>query len=225
MLMCPGSKMIWQFGELAADDNQGSDLEKLRPIAPKWDHLDVAARAALHDNYRALCNMRLKNNDMFTGEATLVMTGFENNLSTTRTIRLTKGDKEIIAFFNPSVSKQQSVTAASTKLNQNNCQLIATSYGTEPTLTGTGTSLSVTLPAHSFAVFATNSVADVDEISSDITDKQISVYTETGRIVVNGNYQNAEVFDMYGRLQPSLEVPAGLYIVRVDGTPFKVLVK
>ncbi len=162
---------------------------------------------------------------MFTGEATLVMTGFENNLSTTRTIRLTKGDKEIIAFFNPSVSKQQSVTAASTKLNQNNCQLIATSYGTEPTLTGTGTSLSVTLPAHSFAVFATNSVADVDEISSDITDKQISVYTETGRIVVNGNYQNAEVFDMYGRLQPSLEVPAGLYIVRVDGTPFKVLVK
>jgi hypothetical protein len=169
--------------------------------------------------------MRLKNNDMFTGEATLVMTGFENNLSTTRTIRLTKGDKEIIAFFNPSVSKQQSVTAASTKLNQNNCQLIATSYGTEPTLTGTGTSLSVTLPAHSFAVFATNSVADVDEISSDITDKQISVYTETGRIVVNGNYQNAEVFDMYGRLQPSLEVPAGLYIVRVDGTPFKVLVK
>ena len=225
MLMCPGSKMIWQFGELAADDNQGSDLEKLRPIAPKWDHLDVAARAALHDNYRALCNMRLKNNDMFTGEATLVMTGFENNLSTTRTIRLTKGDKEIIAFFNPSVSKQKSVTAASTKLNQNNCQLIATSYGTEPTLTGTGTSLSVTLPAHSFAVFATNSVADVDEISSDITDKQISVYTETGRIVVNGNYQNAEVFDMYGRLQPSLEVPAGLYIVRVDGTPFKVLVK
>lgn len=169
--------------------------------------------------------MRLKNNDMFTGEATLVMTGFENNLSTTRTIRLTKGDKEIIAFFNPSVSKQQSVTAASTKLNQNNCQLIATSYGTEPTLTGTGTSLSVTLPAHSFAVFATNSVADVDEISSDITDKQISVYTETGRIVVNGNYQNAEVFDMYGRLQPSLEVPAGLYIVRVDGNPFKVLVK
>ena len=179
----------------------------------------MAARAALHDNYRALCNMRLKNNDMFTGEATLVMTGFENNLSTTRTIRLTKGDKEIIAFFNPSVSKQQSVTAASTKLNQNNCQLIATSYGTEPTLTGTGTSLSVTLPAHSFAVFATNSVADVDEISSDITDKQML------RIVVNGNYQNAEVFDMYGRLQPSLEVPAGLYIVRVDGNPFKVLVK
>ncbi len=68
-------------------------------------------------------------------------------------------------------------------------------------------------------------MADVDEISSDITDKQISVYTETGRIVVNGNYQNAEVFDMYGRLLPSLEVPAGLYIVRVDGTPFKVLVK
>lgn len=224
MLMCPGAKMIWQFGELGADDNQGSDLDKLRPIAPKWEHLEVAARAALHDNYRALCNMRLKNSEMFTGEASLVMTGFTNDLATTRTIRLTKGEKEIIAFFNPSVSKQQTVTAISTRLNQNNCQLITTSYGTTPQLTGAGTSVSVTLPAHSFAVFATSTVADVDEIGNDIS-QGVSVCTQPGRIIINGSYTSAEVTSMQGVRFPSLEVPAGLYIVRVDGTPFKVLVK
>ena len=225
MLMSPGAKMIWQFGELAADDKQGSDLEKLRPIAPKWDHLTVEPRAALHGNYRALCNMRLKNSDMFTGEASLVMTGFADDLSTPRTMRLTKGDKEIIAFFNPSLNKEINVTATSTRLNQNNCQLVTAAYGTSPTLTGTGSSVSVSLPANSFAVFATTAVADVNEIGNDMQESTVSVSTEPGRIIVTGDYTSAEVFNMQGIRFQSFEVPAGFYIVRIDGTPFKVMVK
>ena len=225
MLMCPGSKMIWQFGEIAADDDQGSDLDKLRPIAPKWEQYTMPGRAALYENYRQLCNMRLKNPDMFTGEATCTHTGFNNDFTTTRSIRLTKGDKEIIAFFNPAITGTKTVTATATRLNANNCQLITAAYKVTPTLTGTGTSVSVSLPSNSFAVFATKTVSDIEEIGSEISGSEVSVYAEAGRIVIDGEYETAEVFNLQGISFPSLEVPAGLYIVRVDGSPFKVLVK
>jgi len=227
MLMCPGSKMIWQFGELAADDEQGSDLDKLRPIAPKWDHLNVKERAALHENYKQLCNLRAKNPELFTGEATCVLAGYSNDLSSPRTIRLSDGDKEIIAFINPMPydKSAKTVTSVSTRLNQNNCQLITAAYNTSPVLTGTGNSVSVSLPANSFAVFATQAVADTEEINTDLTKPDVTVRTEPGRIIIEGEYTRADVFDMQGISVPSLHVPAGLYIVNVDGTPFKVSVK
>lgn len=169
--------------------------------------------------------MRRSNPDMFTGEATCTHTGFNNDLTTTRSIRLTKGDKEIIAFFNPAITGTKTVTATSTRLNANNCQLISAAYKVTPTLTGTGTSVSVSLPSNSFAVFATKTISDIEDISSDIPGCEVSVYTEAGRIIIDGEYESAEVFNLQGFSFPSFEVPAGFYIVRVDGTPFKVLVK
>lgn len=231
MLLTPGSKMIWQFGELAADDQQGSDLEKLRAIAPKWDHLNVSQREELHGVYRALCQLRLKNQEMFNGSATCILSGYSNDLNSMRTIRLTSGDKEIIAFINSAVSGQvQDVSTQSTKLTTGNCQLIAASFGNKANvedvaLAGSGTNVKVSLPANSFAVFATKSVSDIESIGADFPGSPVTVYAESGRIVIDGEYENAEVYNMQGMRFASLEVPAGLYVVRVDGVPFKILVK
>ncbi len=230
MLMMPGSKMIWQFGELAADDNQGADLEKLRAIAPKWDDENDDRRAALQEAYRWLLLMRLNNNDMFIGgEVTPVLTGFNdiNNTTTPRTIRLTKGNREIIAFFNPATSGSQvDVSCASTVLTPENSQLIVAGLSTTPTLVKSGSNVSVKLPAHSFAVYATKNMSSVDEITEDlIGGNAASVYGDFGRIVIEGDYTTAEVFDVKGMQYGSLEVPAGFYVVRVDGISHKVLVK
>lgn len=227
MLLCPGAKMIWQFGELAADDEQGNDLNKLRAIAPKWDHLDVQTRAALHQTYKELCHLRLNNPEMFTSETTCILNGYSNELSSPRTIRLTNGKKEIIAFINANSygSGNQTVSATATMLNQSNCQLISAAYNTNPTLTDSGSTVSVALPANGFAVFATEAVTGVNDIESDTNTANVSVSTKSGKIVINGEYTSAEVYNFQGLRFPSLEVPAGLYIVRVDGTPFKVHVK
>ncbi len=224
MLMCPGAKMLWQFGELGADEEQGSELEKLRAIAPQWNLMNNTHRNALFENYQALCYLRRNNPDLFAN-GTCVLTGFNNTLTAGRTIRVTNGNKEVIDFFNPAVSGAAlTVTATATKLNQNNCQLVTASEGTTATLTGTGSSVSVSLPAHSFAVFATKDVSEIDEISADLNGSNVVVYTEPGRIVIEGDYNSAEVYNMQGMRFSSLEVPAGLYIVRVDGTSFKVAV-
>jgi len=231
MLLTPGAKMIWQFGELAADDEQGSELDKLRAIAPKWDDLNVPQRAALHKAYTQLCHLRLNNPDMFNADVSCTLAGYSNDMSSPRTISLTNGDKEIIAFINPEVKgTEKVVTAQSTTLTQNNCQLISFILGNNlnasgVSLTGAGSTVSVTLPPNSFAVFATNSVSSTDEIAAEVQRGDVAVYSESGRIVVNGDYRVVEVCNMQGIRFPSLEVPSGFYVVRVDGTPFKVLVK
>ena len=46
-----------------------------------------------------------------------------------------------------------------------------------------------------------------------------------GEIIITGEYESAAVYDLTGRVMPSLSVPAGVYIVNVDGTTSKVVVK
>lgn len=227
MLLAPGAKMIWQFGEIAADDNQGSELDKLRPIAPKWDQMSQAARNGLYENYKALCHLRKDNPEMFDGSATFKQNGFVASLTTPRYITLSKGDKEIIAVFNPNVTGQAvTVSVPVQHINASNNQLITAAYGFTPQLNISGSTATVSVPAHCFAVFASNSVAEVEEISAGITDgSNVNVYGREGEIVIEGDYNAAEVYDLQGRMTGSLNLPAGIYIVRVDGATFKVAVR
>lgn len=226
MLMMPGPKMIWQFGELGADQTtkNGND-NNTDPKKVIWSYLEDTDRANLHATYRALCRFRQDNPTLFSNSATLTLTGFADNITSNRIIRLTNGDTELIAFINPALAGAvKSVGTTSTKLNSNNCQLICATPGYNGTISGSGTSVAATrVPANGFAVFATKNTLDVDNITIDSTDA-VNVYGEQGRIVIEGNYDNAQVYNMAGNAQPGLEVPAGFYIVVVDGNSHKVTV-
>lgn len=226
MLLSPGAQMIWEFEEVGADYKMGTDLEKLRAIAPMWNYLDVPVRAGLHENYRQLCNLRLKNPEMFNGTATYTNNGFTNTISSPRWIRLNNGSKEIVGVFNPAVSGQKvNVTVPVQQLNESNYQLITAGYSTTPTLTSAGGNITVSLDANSFAVFATKNISGVEEIMTDFTEPVVFVTGGEGEIIIDGDYNVAEVYNIQGQRMASLEVPAGVYVVRVDGETFKVAVK
>lgn len=225
MLLSPGAKMIWQFGEIAADDDQGSELDKLRAIAPKWDQFSNEGRNALYENYKALCWMRRDNADLFDGTAAFVQNGFSASLTTPRYIKLTKGNREIIGVFNPNISGSNvTVTVPVQYLSTSNSQLITSAYGFTPSLSVNGGNATVAVPPHSFAVFATSNVSDVEEIGDGIS-ANVNVYGGNGEIVIEGEYNTAEVYDLQGRKALGLNVPAGIYVVNVDGATFKVAVK
>lgn len=233
MLLMPGPKMIWQFGELGADQTtkNGSDNDT-NPKTVIWSYLDDPDRKALHDTYAALCHFRTHNPTLFNNSATVTLTGFANSVTSNRIIRITNGDMEVMAFINPAISgANKTVGAGSTVLNANNCQLIAASAGFTPKLNGTSKSVSVSVPPHGYAVFATKNAAGVDNVITD-NNSAVNVEGGIGEIIVNGDFDTLSVYDMQGRMQTTLEgqgssltMPAGLYIVTVDGSPFKVLVK
>ena len=68
LLMVPGPKMIWQFGEFGYDEELNNDRLGIKPT--KWEYLDVPKRKELFDLYKSLVNLRTKtdyvNNDNFS---------------------------------------------------------------------------------------------------------------------------------------------------------------
>lgn len=225
MLLSPGAQMIWEFEEVAADYEQGSDLEKLRAIAPMWNYFDNDIRGSLAEVYKQLCNLRLKNPEMFDGTASYTNNGFTNSVSTNRWIRLNSGNKEILGVFNTAVSGQAStINVPVQRLSASNYQLITAGYNDNVTLTGNG-QVQVKLLPNSFAVFATPDVSGIEDITSDLAGSAVTVSGEEGEIVISGDYTNAEVYNLQGALMGTLHVPAGIYVVRVDGVAHKVLVK
>jgi hypothetical protein len=225
MLMTPGPKMIWQFGELGADQTTKTADSSSNSTDPKtviWSRLDDDNYSGLHQTYLDLCNLRKDNPDMFSQDATFVTRGLSSALTTPRTMRLTKGNKEIVAFINASISNTINVSTTPTLLSTSNYQLISATSGTTPKLTGTGSSVCVSLPAHSYAVFATTNVAGVENV---MVDNAAEVGVSNGQIVISGDYRHAEVYNLAGVRQADGQLTPGLYIVNVDGHVSKVIVK
>ncbi len=225
LLLTPGPKMIWQFGELGANQTtKGPDGNNTDPKTVIWDRLDDASYAGLHEVYTALCNLRLGNPEMFTNGYTT--TGVGGAVNAARTITLRNGGKEIIAFINGSTSGTAiNVTASASNLSASNNQLICATLGTTPTLTGSGT-VTVSLAPHSMAVFATKDVDGIDDVIVDENQALFSVYGGNGEIVIVGEYQTAQVHTLDGRAINRLDnLSNGIYIVNVDGTTSKVAVK
>lgn len=225
MLLSPGAQMIWEFEEVAADYEQGSDLEKLRAIAPMWNYFDNDVRGSLAEVYKQLCNLRLKNSDMFDGSAQYTGNGFSNSVSTPRWIRLNNGTKEILGVFNTAVSGQAAtVSVPVQQLSGSNYQLITAGYNDNVTITGNG-QVQVTLLPNSFAVFATPNVSGIEDVESDISEAAVNVYGVEGEIIISGDYNTAEVYNLQGAAMGSLRVPAGIYVVHIDGVAHKVFVR
>ena len=226
LLLTPGSKMIWQFGELAADQTtKNSSGNNTDPKLVVWNNLNNENIKGLYETYKALCNFRTDNPDLFIN-GTVTYTGFANGVNSNRIIRYTYGDKEVMAFIRTTVagSNPTLVGGTSTVLNSGNCQLIASSAGFSQNLQGTDTTVRVQLKPNEYAVFATLNTAGVDDIiADDATGATVS--GGIGEIIINGSYRHVTVHNLQGVAQGSLRVAPGLYLVNVDGHTTKVLVK
>ncbi len=230
LIMTPGPKMIWMFGELAAEENtKNADNTNLTdPKKVLWSSLDDPDRKALHDNYAQLIGFRRANPSLFAQDATFECVNFQNSLSVGRTMRLSDGKDEAIVFINPSIDAALTVTASATLLNAANANLISHTTDFAPVINDVaGGKVSVTLPAHSFAVYSTTGSGEtggIDDVWSDTASQAKPVGGE-GEILIIGNYVSVAVHDITGRSYDSLRVAPGLYIVTVDGTATKVVVR
>ena len=226
LLMSAGSKMIWQFGELA-DDQNNKNPNGSNNVDPKkviWSNLDNENIKHLHNTYTALCNLRNDNAYLFIN-GTVTYTGYANSLTSARIIRYTLGDQEVMAFINPAVTgANKNAGAQSTKLTPSNARLVCASAGFTPELKQSASGVYVSCPPNSYAVYATDNTAGVDDIFGDGAGN-VSVSGGVGEIIINGDYRTVRVYNMQGVQQGGLDVAPGLYIVNVDGTGFKVLVK
>lgn len=229
MLLTPGPKMVWMFGELANDQttkdaNGGNDTGNK---IVDWTWLNDPDRAYLHDTYAAVINLRMDNPELFSSEATFTATNLSGKNSQPRSMKLVNGDKEIIAFINPAVSGDPvSVNVTSENLTAANHKLIRASAGFTPTLEGSGNELSVAVPAGSFAIFTTanTSTSGIDDTLVGDSDTATAI-GGIGEIIINGTYSNLSVYDIAGRAINTLEVPAGIYLVNIDGKATKVRVR
>ena len=61
----PGPKMIWQFGEMAYDEELNNDRLGIKP--PHWEYLDDETRIKLTNVYQALLNLRTKTDYVHEG--------------------------------------------------------------------------------------------------------------------------------------------------------------
>lgn len=226
LLLSPGPKMIWQFGELGANqttkNSSGNDTGRKKVI---WNNLNDARFKGIHDTYAALCNLRRSEPGLFKQDAVFETSGLGGNASNIRTMILRCGDKEVVAFINPSKESAATVRVSASMLSESNSQLICATQGTNPVLKGNG-SVSVDLAANGMAVFVTKSVTGITDVEGDITSKNIEVHGGVGEIVIVGDYEYAEVYNLAGIRMPGLKcLEKGVYLVRVDGSISKVAVK
>ncbi|WP_303741645.1 hypothetical protein [uncultured Muribaculum sp.] len=68
-------------------------------------------------------------------------------------------------------------------------------------------------------------MTDIEDIIDDVT-PQINVYGGIGEIIIEGDYRELDIFNISGqRIHGTSGLPATIYIVIVDGTSNKVVVR
>ncbi len=210
MLLTPGPKMIWQFGELGDSQNTKSDGgNDTSPKTVVWNLLENDDAMGLHDTYQALCLLRLANPELFDESAEFTTVGLDDALSVARSMRLRSGDKEVVALINTSITAQaKTVSSPVSAADPSTYRLLFASPGINVTPSAGDSSISAKLPGGSFAVFATaDTPSAVDDIVIDATDNAPAVY-----------------YDLQGRRIEGQPTP-GLYIVRRGSEVYKELVR
>lgn len=221
MLMSPGAHMIWQFQEMGADqttkNSSGNDTSPKRVI---WSYLDNANRAGLVQSYRELNAIRRANPQLFTDQATATINCATVNWGTGYTIKLTNGASELFLAVNPGTTGSARVNAPLTYA-QTDYQLLSHSYDTTPTIANKR----ITLAAGTYAIYATKDISSsIDEIATD--PDAVRVYSNAGRLIIDGDYNHADVYTTDGRnVGRTEDLPSGLYIVVVDGHAYKTTVR
>ena len=204
MLMTPGPKMIWQFGELGDSQNTKSDGgNNTDPKTVVWNLLNDPDALGLHDTYQALCRLRLANPDLFAEQAVFSTSGLDASLSTARYMTLTSGDSQLAVLINSSITAQNKTVSAPVA-DPSSMKLVVSSPGVDvaPDASVAG-QISVEIPGGSFAVFATS---DISTAVSDI----IAAPADCPEVYYN--LQGIEVDN---------PAPGSLYIVRRGNSTVK----
>lgn len=230
MLLTPGAKMIWQFGELADDQNTknsgGNDTGNKKVM---WDtYLNDSRRMGLHDTFRDLINIRRANPSLFDGTADFSTEGMADDLTKPRILTLRQGDQEVVALINPTTASMD-ITAKTGVISASNAKVLAKSFHSSfvPEVTDSGDGIKVTVPGNCFVALGSKAVTTgIDSIvTGEEPDRTYTVKGGQGCVIVDGEYDRAEVYDMTGRRYGLTGLQAGIYIVNVDGNAMKVAVK
>lgn len=218
MLLAPGAHMIWQFQEFGADQTtkKSDGGNNTDPKKVVWSYLDNADRAGLKQSYAELCHIRKDNPEMFAED---VNTTINFNDWNYRTLALTKGDKAIYLFVNPSTSSQANVPSP-VDLSDSKYKLLSASYNTTPQPT-TG---AVRIPAGAYAVYGTQDIAGVEDIDIEASDAPL-IYGSTGEIIVEGDCTDVHAYNLAGVEVPLTGLQAGIYLVKAGSHTVKVVVR
>lgn len=224
MILSPGAHMIWQFSELGNFDNtkDATGGNNTDPKTVRWNLYDNANRRGLYDSYASLNYIRVKNPELF-GE----MADFTNNVAASwwamgRTMYLSYQGKELIAVINPEVTGDKTIDVTFKTRNNDEYQVLSKSYNTNPVIDAVNGK--VTVPANCYVVLGNKNVISVKGVDADTTG--VVVYGTYGRIVVEGaDAARASVYDLSVRRMLGLEVPAGIYLVRLGSRTYKVAVR
>ena len=219
MILVPGAHMIWQFSELGNDQNtKNSDGgNNTDPKKVCWSLLDDPDRRGLYDNYSELIDIRTRNIDLFTEDATFEINCGVANWANGRSIVSKKGDKELITVINPNVDKTLTMNVTFGKSGEDSYQILSKSYNSEPSFSvAEGT---VTVPANCYVTIGTKDVSSAVEAVEISESETLRVYGSNGVITVDYAEAPITVYSIDGRKVASLsgagraEVGRGIFIV------------
>ncbi|MDE6076139.1 MAG: hypothetical protein K2G29_00250, partial [Muribaculaceae bacterium] len=219
MILVPGAHMIWQFSELGNDQNtKNSDGgNNTDPKKVCWSLLDDPDRRGLYDNYSELIDIRTRNIDLFTEDATFEINCGVANWANGRSIVSKKGDKELITVINPNVDKTLTMNVTFGKSGEDSYQILSKSYNSEPSFSvAEGT---VTVPANCYVTIGTKDVSSAVEAVEISESETLRVYGSNGVITVDYAEAPVTIYSIDGRKVASLsgagraEVGRGIFIV------------
>lgn len=225
MLLTPGPKMVWQFGELGnsqntKNENGGNNTD---PKIVDWNWLDDPDRHYLMETYTAMIQLRRDYPELFGPDARFAPV-FSKTFTTQSSIRIDNGEKYILAFLNPATEGDPiDVKIYIPSLSVDRLRLHWASPGFEPQISVKSRNLTVSVPPHCFAVYTTDNMSGIDDVPLGGTDVHIAA--EGGRIIISGDYDSAVVHDLAGRRMPMDGLPAGVYIVTVDGNSTRIAMR
>jgi len=227
MILSPGAHMIWQFSELGntqstKDSNGKNDTS---PKIVNWSALDDDDTYGLYKNVSELIHLRKQNTVLFEKDALRTQNFAQAAWADGRFLHLAKDGKELILVVNPEIAGDKTFDISGMlSTNNHDYEIVSASYNTTPVLdTDRGT---IYIPANSYAVIANSKVSGIDSVTNDKAQAvKNEVYAIGADIIINGAYTSAEAFDTAGTRVPLTGLDTGIYIVRVDGTTFKVAVR
>lgn len=232
MLMTPGSHMIWQFGELGnaesiVNDRTGNKKLEFNALFNNPDH------RAIYNSYAQLNDIRFKNPEFFTKDATFTIncrTSSSSSWPANGFLLFSRvNGKELITAVNPNVTGTLNINYAFQKDSNESYKILTQSYNNESTYNVSTNTISV--PANCYVVIGSSDLVEsgVEEIG--ITPENLCVIGGYGEIIVDNASEIAEVYSLDGRVmgkvagKGSVNVASGLYIVKSGKESVKVVVK
>lgn len=201
------------------------------PKIVNWNLLDDPANRGLMENYAKLIGLRTQNPDLFDvdGGANFSIDCAASKWSGGRTIIANTGSRELICVINPNIDKEITVEVPFS-FEASRYVIADQSYGTGSTFSVADGS--VTVPANAYVVVATSDLSEVSFIPAADPTATLSAYGCKGEIVVTAAPAGIEIYDLAGvrrfaseESAASVQLPAGIYVVRSGSEAAKIAVK